>query len=88
MREWQVGDLIGDGNDIGVPDVKYMDYLKNKDNDAPIKNTNVKSSDIKKSKLYQDEALKYVNKALKITPNDEYMQNTKQAILNNINNYL
>ena len=51
MREWQVGDPIGDGNDIGVPDVKYMDYLKNKDNDAPIKNS-------------------------------------KQAILNNINNYL
>ena len=28
MREWQVGDPIGDGNDIGVPDVAYMDYLK------------------------------------------------------------
>lgn len=29
MREWQVGDPVGDGNDIGVPDTKYMDYLKN-----------------------------------------------------------
>ena len=28
MREWQVGDPVGDGNDIGVPDIKYMDYLK------------------------------------------------------------
>lgn len=28
MREWQVGDPIGDGNDIGVPDIPYMGYLK------------------------------------------------------------
>lgn len=28
MREWQVGDPIGDGNDIGVPDIPYMSYLK------------------------------------------------------------
>lgn len=28
MREWQVGDPVGDGNDIGVPDTKYMGYLK------------------------------------------------------------
>ena len=32
MREWQVGDSIGDGNDTGVPDIPYMGYLK--DNDA------------------------------------------------------
>ena len=30
MREWQVGDPVGDGNDIGVPDTKYMGYLKYK----------------------------------------------------------
>ena len=24
MRDWQIGDPIGDGNDIGVPDVAYM----------------------------------------------------------------
>ena len=28
MRDWQVGDPVGDGNDIGVPDVSYMGYLK------------------------------------------------------------
>lgn len=27
MREWQVGDPAGDGNDIGVPDIDYMGYL-------------------------------------------------------------
>ena len=31
MREWQVGDPVGDGNDIGVPDTRYLDYLKNRD---------------------------------------------------------
>ena len=31
MREWQVGDPIGDGNDIGVPDTKYMGYLRDND---------------------------------------------------------
>lgn len=28
MREWQIGDPAGDGNDIGIPDIPYMDYLK------------------------------------------------------------
>lgn len=93
MRDWQVGDPIGDGNDIGVPDVKYMDYLKNKDNDAPIKNTNVKSSDIKKSKLYQDEAWKlkqenkfydaltFIDAAINSNPNDYENWNIKAIIL-------
>ncbi|WP_405305949.1 hypothetical protein [Methanobrevibacter sp.] len=30
MREWQVGDPVGDGNDIGVPDTEYMGYLKDR----------------------------------------------------------
>ena len=50
MREWQVGDPIGDGNDIGVPKVKHMDYLENKDDIAPIRNNNVKHS--KEYKVY------------------------------------
>lgn len=33
MREWQIGDPIGDGNDIGVPDIPYLDYLK--ENEEP-----------------------------------------------------
>lgn len=28
MREWRVGDPIGDGNDIGVPDIPYIGYLR------------------------------------------------------------
>lgn len=34
MREWQVGDPIGDGNDIGVPDIPYMSYLKDNDDES------------------------------------------------------
>lgn len=33
MREWQVGDPVGDGNDIGVPDTRYMGYLKDDENE-------------------------------------------------------
>ena len=33
MREWQVGDPVGDGNDIGVPDTRYMGYLKEDEED-------------------------------------------------------
>ena len=32
MRDWQVGDPIGDSNDIGVPDTKYMSYNKSRSN--------------------------------------------------------
>ena len=34
MREWQVGDPVGDGNDIGVPDTRYLDYLKDRDGES------------------------------------------------------
>ena len=96
MREWQVGDPTGDGNDIGVPDVKYMDYLKNKDDDAAMRNRNVNPSEIEKSKMYQDEAVKlyqekkfydaltFINAAIKRNPNDEENWNLKGIILYNI----
>lgn len=55
MREWQVGDPVGDGNDIGVPDTKYMGYLR-KDDKNNQSNSFIK--DIERSKQYQDEAWK------------------------------
>ena len=39
MREWQVGDPIGDGNDIGVPDIPYMGYLRDSDEDLSVTDT-------------------------------------------------
>ena len=54
MREWQVGDPIGDGNDIGVPDVPYMDYLKKHDYGK----SDRKPVNVKKSELFHDEALR------------------------------
>ena len=86
MRKWQVGDPIGDGNDIGVPDIPYMDYLKN--------NTDYESSS--NSKQYQqrawnayednrsEDALKYINKAIDINPHDEGNWNIKGIILENL----
>lgn len=34
MREWQVGDPMGTGEDLGVPDIPYMDYLREKGDDS------------------------------------------------------
>ena len=28
MRMWEAGDPIEGGNDTGIPDVEYFDYLK------------------------------------------------------------
>ncbi|WP_295612000.1 hypothetical protein, partial [uncultured Methanobrevibacter sp.] len=80
MREWQVGDPIGDGNDIGVPDIKYMGYLKNNNNGR--RNNNPSSVDIDKSVRFQEEAVKlweenklsdalsFINSAIHYNPDD------------------
>ena len=39
MRDWQVGDPIGDGNDIGVPDIPYMGYLRDSDEELSTADT-------------------------------------------------
>lgn len=94
MREWQVGDPVGDGNDIGVPDTKYMSYLRN--NDENTISNNCSSKDIKRSKQYQEEALKlneennfydalsFINAAIRYNPDDSSNWNVKGIILFNI----
>ncbi len=91
MREWQVGDPIGDGNDIGVPDIPYMDYLKNSEDDEIPHNHN--HIDTRKSKELQEEswklrekgnlseALRYINSAIYYNPNDDENWNIKGIIL-------
>lgn len=91
MREWQVGDPIGDGNDIGVPDIKYMGYLKNNDNGR--RNNNPSSADIDKSTRFQEEAVKlweenklsdalsFINSAIHYNPDDDENWNVKGIIL-------
>ena len=91
MREWQVGDPIGDGNDIGVPDIKYMGYLKNNDNGR--RNNNPSSVDIDKSTRFQEEAVKlweenklsdalsFINSAIHYNPDDDGNWNVKGIIL-------
>ena len=94
MREWQVGDPIGDGNDIGVPDTKYMGYLR-KDNEN-MQSGSSPSKNIKLSKQYQDEAwrlkeenkyydvLSFINAAIRYNPDDGSNWNIKGIILSNI----
>ena len=33
MRMWEPGDPIEGGNDTGIPNIKYFDYLKDKSSD-------------------------------------------------------
>ena len=87
MREWQVGDPVGDGNDIGVPDTKYMGYLKNNQRDTSY------SNNIDKSKKYRDEAwdlkVKHklmeaesvIDEAIRINPNSYDNWNVKGLML-------
>lgn len=94
MREWQVGDPIGDGNDIGVPDTKYMGYLKN--NNVNNHSLNSSAKDIELSKQYLDEAwklnqekkyydaLSFINAAIRYNPDDDENWNIKGIILLNI----
>ena len=89
MREWQVGDPIGDGNDIGVPDIPYMGYLKNNDK----RTHRPDNADIRKSKKLQDEswklkeqgnfsdALTYIDSAIYYNPDDDENWNVKGIIL-------
>ena len=87
MRQWQVGDPTGDGNDIGVPDTKYMGYLKNK------QENNYHSNNITKSKKYQEKAwdlkVKHkimaaesvIDEAIRLNPDDSENWNVKGLIL-------
>ena len=87
MREWQVGDHIGEGYDIGVPDTKYMGYLKDKGG------TDSCSNSISKSKKLQDkawefkenhrlyDALNTIDAAIELNPNDDENWNVKALIL-------
>ena len=91
MREWQVGDPIGDGNDIGVPDTKYMGYLRNNDENNQPKSSS--SKDIELSKQYYGQAMKlkderkvydalsFINAAIRYNPDDSRYWNQKGIIL-------
>ena len=87
MREWQVGDPVGDGNDIGVPDTKYMGYLKNKQENTSYSNNITTSNkyreeawDLKvKHKIMAAESL--IDEAIRLNPNDYDNWNVKGLIL-------
>lgn len=65
MREWQVGDPIGDGNDIGVPDTKYMGYLRDHDGGSSKKILSITSNN---TSTMQENIITYnIMKMLSIT---------------------
>ena len=99
MDEWKVGDPIGLGNDAGVPDIPYMGYLNNDDEDEPPReptdNVNTKSkADIlgeEAWELYMDhkdnEALDLINQALSYNNQHSSNWNKKAIILEGLQRF-
>ena len=97
MREWQVGDPIGDGNDLGVPDIEYLDYLRDKsDDDEPYERGGSSYSSGKRTYSYDEcienakrlsgkgkymEAIVYYDLALDMVYHDEVALNGKAECL-------
>lgn len=84
MREWQVGDPIGEGNDAGVPDIPYMGYLNNGNYDDDVDYVHSEGGDYYyPSKSYGDEEKKekkpkgpsfndYMNRARELSEKECY----------------
>lgn len=82
MKEWEVGDPIGMGNDAGVPDIPYMGYLNNGscDDDEPPANYdyqdyggyNRKKDDKKKEAPKGPSFKDYLDKARKFSKDGNY----------------
>ena len=99
MDEWKVGDPIGFGNDLGVPDIPYMGYLHNDDEDEPPReptnNVNIKSkADIlgeEAWKLYMNNddkrALELINQALSHNNQHSNNWNRKAIILEGLKRF-
>lgn len=89
MREWQVGDPTGTGEDLGVPDIPYMGYLRER-NDNHGGNNGFGLSDVKlsfddsmrvartfKSRGDYANAIRHYNNALEYKYHDEEAMSEK-----------
>ena len=82
MKEWEVGDPIGMGNDAGVPDIPYMGYLNNEscDDDEPPADYGYRDydgydrkNDDKKEEMPKGPSFKdYLDKARKFSKDGNY----------------
>lgn len=94
--EWQVGDPSDWGDSVGVPDIPYMGYINNGDDEdgrppeRPSQSTDrvlaKKALSLERQGRY-DEALEVINRALDISPNNPNHLNIKAIILDNWGKY-
>lgn len=90
--EWHVGDPADWGDSVGVPDIPYMGYLNNGDDEddwhphepsqARDQILAKKASELEEKGIY-GEALALINQALEINPNRSNNWNIKAIILDN-----
>jgi tetratricopeptide (TPR) repeat protein len=94
--QWQVGDPEDWGDSVGVPDIPYMGYLNNDDDDERPPNKNRKTN---KAKTLSDEAwrlrnegryseaLVLINQAIENNPHHSNHLNRKAIILEDMGEY-
>lgn len=95
MDEWHVGDPADWGDSVGVPDIPYMGYLKDKEDEPPERPPNNKeqANILGKEawKLYMDyrdeEALDLINEALSYDQRHSRNWNRKAIILEGLERY-
>ena len=59
MRMWEPGDPIEGGNDTGIPDIKYFDYLKDKSEDNDYRYSDSNYNDVGQ---YMSDSLLFLGK--------------------------
>ncbi len=95
MDEWHVGDPADWGDSVGVPDIPYMGYLKDEEDEPPERppNNREQANILGKEawKLYMDyrdeEALDLINEALSYDQRHSRNWNRKAIILEGLERY-
>lgn len=99
MDEWQVGDPPDWGDSVGVPDIPYMGYINNEDEDDDEfpripQNTNAREARTLKEKALRlmderryDEAIALIDRAIELDGRQSNYYNVKGIILEYSGNY-
>ena len=96
MDEWHVGDPPDWGDSVGVPDIPYMGYINDGDDEdseyrenwsiAKSKRLKEEALDLRDEGLYR-EALLTINRAIKLDGRNPDFYNVKAIILEELGNY-
>ncbi|WP_406533273.1 tetratricopeptide repeat protein [Methanobrevibacter sp.] len=90
MRMWEAGDPIEGGNDTGIPDVEYFDYLKGRSYDEENRSSGASNRDFdvpKRIHLSDDDLMKMANESFRLGDYMKAIEYCDQIIKWNMSNY-